>query len=60
MRTNQKIKVDNFERNAQGSHLVVQNEANEAKNLPPNKNILQNSCGYNNFVKKDKHKRLTQ
>ena len=28
MRTSQKKKVDNFQRNARGSHLVFQNEAN--------------------------------
>ena len=37
MRNSQWKNVDNFQRNACGGHLVIQNEAN----LPPNEDIQQ-------------------
>ena len=43
-RMSQQKEVDNFQRNAQGSHLVFQNEANFSclqGSLPPNKDTLQ-------------------
>ena len=46
MRTSQQKRVDNFQRNARGGHLVFQNEANFSPReayppLPPNEDILQ-------------------